>query len=336
MIQALLAVLLQDEPTLRPGEPKVAKQDARWAVVLPLEADLPDGTVVRARVRPVLLRFREERMELEWAESERGASRRSVSVSGGKAELRLVVPALRRIVVAWAVEGASARRTHVLGPLDERMRVFRDGYERPSKLRARLLEILKQLEPIEKSGRGAAGVAAALDDFLDRCAREPAFPATVGHLEAVAGDAATFVSWLTRRKAGADAPAGDPARSDGVEGEAPSGRRDNRDMGRESSAALRKRLDCVPALLRAEALLALDAEAVEAIERALAGAAVDARGLRESLDFLDRAFEREGVPAERAAHLRRAVAALADGDGEALKKAREEVKGREGADARVR
>lgn len=370
MMRILMCVLVlaprQEESVLRPAEPKVQWQEQQWIIALSLQADLPDETVVQIHVRPVVLHFAETRKVLEWEESESAKPPRLALLRRKRADLRLALPALRRLAVTYSVDpkgqtrGAVIRRevppvrcTYLPGPASSRLKLLRDEYEKPAKSQARLLEILKQLEQTEKSSnpeRTIAAVVAALGEFRDRCAKESsegAFPATAGFLDSVAGDAATYCSWLaqSRRKPaskgsgdGSGSNNVDPTEADGFKGDGSGGggssgpgskgRPDNRNIRNDSAAGHRKRLECVPALHRAETLLILDMETLALLDRAAAGtppSAEEVSGLRATIELVEQKLARDRIPAEAVAHLRDAAAALVSGSAEDATKARDGV-----------
>ncbi len=357
MIRALLPILLfapQDPEILRPDPPKVERSGPQWKIGLSAAADLPDETVVQVRLLPVLLRFYEDQASLRWSEMESGQPVRRSVVQQKKLALRAQLPGLRRLVVVWSLDPkaqpqgvtldrgfAPVRSSYLLGSLSDRLKPFRSSLDEPPRLYSRLLELLKQMDEIDRSGsdRGIPAWSSSLASFRHRCDEEISsgpFTASIGLLDSVAGDAATYVSWLKSRRvaekkpsnsggsdsenAQNDNPTGDQPPTGGTSGPTAHGRKDNRDIRSDTAANLRKRLDPFAKLRRAEMLLTLAAEALELLE---AGKAAPAGPLLDAASLVEGRLKDEKEPLKP---LRDALATLASGDPAMRKSATDSLK----------
>lgn len=348
----LLVLAFAAQDVLRPEPPKVERSGPQWRVTLAVAADLPDETVISVDVRPVVLHYAEIREALEWQERESGQPARRALVERGKASLRITVPALQAVTVTWSVDPkaqsrgakvekdvAPVRVTWTLGPLPERLKAFRSGSEEPARLLARLLELLQQLEEVEKTPDRVGGWTAAIAKFRERCAQETCFTASVGFLDSVAGDAATYASWIRNRakaekeRGGAglndaenvqnDAPSGTEPPVGGTSGPTGNGRRDNRDIRSDSAPNLRKRLAVFAKIARAELFLILDRETLELVESGKPVEPAPLSELEKAVDLVESRFKEEKDVAK---HLREAIAALRSGDPAALGASRDALK----------
>ncbi|GEM_PF-4238132 len=346
MISLFLTAVLQQTGPIQPGPPRVERQGTGWQVTFTAEANLPDRTEIQIEFLPKVLRYHEIDRKLMWSECTEGFRPHRAIVENKKAVFRTRVSALREFAVTWAVDtraqrfGAKvdgeippARATWVLGSLGDRMKAYRQGISDPERLHARLRTLLKQLEEGEKSrNRDLSSWCAAIAEVRNECESRMAtgpFTASLGLLDSVAGDAATYAAWLRKERlkrqdvkseddakhAQYDQGSKDPLPAEGTGSSTSKGRRDNRNIRLESSGNLAKRLDVFSRLHRAEFLLLLAVEL-----RALAGASMG-----EWDKGLEIAESKLGEERDSTRPLREGRSAILLGDPEMLKRAREEL-----------
>lgn len=328
----------QDGIVLDPEEPKLERREGRWHVRVFVKTDLPDGSFLQLHLQPLALRFHEGRKVLFRQESEEAPPVRKMPVRRGRAELVLPVAAPGRIRVRFFAEAegrtGQAGREFVLGTVEERGALLREGMDLPEKIGEPLRRALDRLEEAARAGKPGKALDDAvrlLTEVRERCRRAPgsgAWSATLGLLDAVAGDALTYASWLAGRgtadrKSGGDArdPAskdeGDRPAADGQDCKggvpappAPSdgGRRGAGSMEGESVDRLRKRLEAVSAVRRSETHLQVCEELMLLVEAALHGAKID----RKATDLLSQILD--STEGSRGSTLRNALPSLSQAD----------------------
>ena len=283
------------EPSpLHPENPRVRKMGDVWEVRLQVKANLPAGTVVRARLVPLVLRFEEDGRMLRWAEVRQAPRARRSLVKGRWVEFRMKQPKLGRVRIAYSVQGrggdgsAGLRQDTVLGTVAGRLRGLRTGLKearRGEKQMRKLLEKMKELEvsgSVEKGGGKLSVSMNRLQGRFLRMNRETAYTAAIGLmdslLQSAIGELAVQI-WVAKGEEGGDAEAR------ALDGAA----NDETEEGSAVAGKLLKRAGVAQTLLRLEAFQVLLFEFDRVLDRALRTDRCDPReaeALEKTLGFL--------------------------------------------------
>ena len=330
MINALLAAALLfspgEDPRLQPRPIKALKRNGQWELRLKLRADFPAGTIVDIILQPRILRYGDMKKSLAWDEPENIAIERSVQVQRKFAELRLKMPALRNVRVTYRVDpfrqrnGLKLEKPVVvmqdlirIGSVTGRLKAIEGWYDNTLKMGPQLVKLISQLEKTAEDSnpdRQITRLAKKVVQFREKCSRrleDGTYLGTVGYLDYVCMDVLTLCSWLTSYSskqlgkndgeddvnpdfnAGNDNPKSSVGLSDKGAGS----------ILTESFTRLRKLLDVIPDLHRAETFILLLVEARGMVEEMREGKTVPARslaGFRKTLQHVEQKIGKERLP----------------------------------------
>ncbi|MHC4605660.1 MAG: hypothetical protein ACYTAF_01830, partial [Planctomycetota bacterium] len=144
---------------LRPGEPKVERQQNDWKVTFPLTADLPDRARVTIRISGYTLAYNPVQKALAWHKPRGNTHVGQIIMNSGEGEYLLRVGSLRRMCVEYFVDpGVQEKRVKLKGSIKlvrrevlpgdrtERIERLLKDCTVPDDMYRELLRILDQLE----------------------------------------------------------------------------------------------------------------------------------------------------------------------------------------------
>ncbi len=339
MIHTLLAAALLlypgEDPRLQPRPIKALKRNGQWELRLKLRADFPEGTIVDIILQPRILRYSDTKKTLAWDEPENIAIERSALVQRKYAELRVEIPALRNVRVTYRVDpfrqrnGLKLEKPVVVmqdlirtGSVTGRLKAIEGWYDYTLKMEPQLRKTISQLEKTAEDSnpdRQITRLANKVVKFRELCSRrleDGTYLGTVGYLDYVSTDVLTLCSWLTSYSSkqlgkndgeedvnpdlnsGNDIPKSSVGLSDKGAGS----------ILTESFTRLRKLLDVIPDLHRAETFLLLLLEARGMVEEMSEGKTVPARslaGFLKALQYAEKKIGEERLPVLTMALLKR-------------------------------